>query len=174
MVNLRTRRLRLDPVVPSDLDSLHELWTEPVVRQYLWDDEIIARETVAEIITTSQESFETKGHGLWLARLGNEAELAGFGGFWHFHQPPQLELLFGIAPTHHGRGLATELAEQLIEFGFSQLGFDPIVGSTDLGNVASQRVMTKAGMTFDRQEVSAGLETLYFQITRRAWSQEKS
>ncbi|HEX2728483.1 MAG TPA: GNAT family N-acetyltransferase, partial [Rubrobacteraceae bacterium] len=41
---ITSARLRLRPLVPNDLDAVHRLWTEPEVRKYLWDDEIISRE----------------------------------------------------------------------------------------------------------------------------------
>ena len=76
--------------------------------EYLWDGERIPREGTAEIVDRSRELFATRGCGLWGARLAGEVRLLGFGGYWHFHEPPELELLYGIAAGHWRQGCATE------------------------------------------------------------------
>ncbi len=50
---LETNRLLLRPLSPSDLDYLHGLWTEPLVRRYLWDDQVISRDEAAAVIQAS-------------------------------------------------------------------------------------------------------------------------
>lgn len=149
---IRTASAVLRPVEPGDLDELHAIFTHPDVRRYMWDDEIIARDVTASIVERSQEQFRTEGHGLWLARLQGAVPIAGFCGFWYFHEPPQLELLYGLAPVCWGRGLATELAQAMIRYGFDDLGFSRIIGSTDVPNVASCRVMERAGMRLLRRD----------------------
>jgi RimJ/RimL family protein N-acetyltransferase len=109
------------------------------------------------------------GYGLWGARLHDREELVGFGGFWHFHMPPKLELLYGIAPEYWNRGLATEIARALVRYGFEELGFTEVWASTDAPNVASARVLEKAGLRFERQAVVDGLETLFYCLPRSAF-----
>ncbi len=55
---LNTGRMRLRPISSDDVDALHALWTDPDVRRYLWDDRIIPRETVEEIVAHSLATFE--------------------------------------------------------------------------------------------------------------------
>ena len=38
---LETERLILRPWSLDDIDALHQIWTDPQVRRYLWDDEVI-------------------------------------------------------------------------------------------------------------------------------------
>jgi [ribosomal protein S5]-alanine N-acetyltransferase len=163
---IRTQRARLRPLEPADLDDIHRVWTDPEVRRYLWDDEVIPRELAASVIEQSQAQFGDEGHGLWLARGHDSEEIIAFCGFWYFHEPPQLELLYGVAAPHWGRGLATELAAAMLRHGFETLGFERIVGSTDTPNTASARVMEKAGMTFDRRETVDGKDTVFYFVLR--------
>jgi RimJ/RimL family protein N-acetyltransferase len=39
-----TARLRLRSVSVEDLDSLYRVWTDPVVRRFIWDGEVILKE----------------------------------------------------------------------------------------------------------------------------------
>ncbi len=166
---IKTARLRLHPLAEADVDELHALWSSPEVRKYLWDDEVIARERTASLVEQSLHLFAAHGYGLWGARLHDREELVGFGGFWYFHTPPKLELLYGIAPEHWNRGLATEIAQALVRYGFEELGFSEVWASTDAPNAASARVLEKAGLQFERRAVVDGLETLFYCLPRSAF-----
>jgi ribosomal-protein-alanine N-acetyltransferase len=166
---IATARLQLRPFTLDDADDLHRLWTEPGVRQYLWDDEVIPRERTKSIIEISLASFETHGFGLWAVLPKAEAALIGFCGFWFFHEPPKLELLYGIAPAYWNRGLASEAAEAMMRYGFEELKFERIEASTDAANLASTRVMKRAGMNFWKREPTNGLDTIYYAISREAF-----
>ena len=155
---IETCRLQLRPFTLGDVDELHRLWTDAHVRKYLWDDKLIPRETTKSIIENSVTSFEINRFGLWAVLPQSEEMLIGFAAFWYFHEPPKLELLYGIAPAHWNKGLATEVARALIRYGFEELSFERIDASTDAGNLESARVMEKVGMVFQKRENTNGLE----------------
>jgi ribosomal-protein-alanine N-acetyltransferase len=106
-----------------------------------------------------------KGHGLWAVLPRDEDELIGFSGFWRFHDPPQLELVYGISSAHWSKGFASEAAQAVMSYGFEQLSFERIEASTDAPNVASVKVMEKLGMSFWKREMSNGLDTIYYYRT---------
>jgi [ribosomal protein S5]-alanine N-acetyltransferase len=168
---IETDRLRLRPFTLEDVEALHNLWTEPEVREYLWDNEVIARERVQSLIATSVTSFEDHGFGLWAVLPRKEESLIGFCGYWFFHEPPQLELLYGLSAKHWRQGLATEAARAMLKYGFEELSFERIAASTDAANLASSRVMERAGMSFWKREATNGLDTIYFAISKEDVSQ---
>lgn len=47
----------LRPFIREDVDDLRRLWVDPAMRKYLWDDEVISRETAVEVVEASLESF---------------------------------------------------------------------------------------------------------------------
>ncbi|MFP5265620.1 MAG: GNAT family N-acetyltransferase [Blastocatellia bacterium] len=166
---IETPRLELRPLAADDVDDIHRLWIHPGVRKYLWDDEVISREQAAEVVEESSALFRARGFGLWGAAARGGESLIGFCGYWFFHDPPQLQLLYGVGPSDWGRGLATELARATIRYGFEVLAFDRVIASADAPNLASLRVMQKAGMTFDRRALVGGLDTIYYVITREGF-----
>ena len=155
MPEIFTPRLRLRPLVTGDLDQLHTLLTQPGVRRYLLDDEVIPRERTQSFIDTSIASFASNGYGLWCATPRDGGALIGFCGFWRFHDPPQLELLYGLGDDFCGCGYATEMAAAMIRYGFEALKFDRIEASTDPPNTASIAVMERAGMAFWKRDSTA-------------------
>ncbi|HKS40763.1 MAG TPA: GNAT family N-acetyltransferase [Blastocatellia bacterium] len=171
---IQTSRLRLRPITGADLDAIHRLWIDPGVRRYLWDDEVIPIDQAASAIETSQSLFEANGYGLWIVCPRDEETVIGFCGYWFFHDPPELELLYGIATTEWNKAFATEAAIAMIKYGFEELSFNRIQASTDEANQASVRVMEKAGMIFDKRDLTNGLDTIYYSITREAFQQTTS
>jgi len=165
---LRTERCVLHPLTGENVEDLHELWTHPQVRRYLWDNEVIPFEQTASIVQASARLFEKKGFGLWGAFDLENGELIGFCGYWYFYDPPELQILYGIAAAHWGKGYATELAGVVIERGFQVHGFERVAGATDVPNRASARVMEKVGMKLERRAMKNGVDTLFYAIERPA------
>jgi ribosomal-protein-alanine N-acetyltransferase len=171
---IETTRLRLRPFAAEDLDDLHQLWTDPEVRRYLFDGEIIPRERVEAEIAASISHFETHGFGLWSVFPKDSYELIGFCGYRFFHDPPELQLLYGMSPARWGRGLTTEAARAMIRYGFEELGFTRIIASADAPNAASLRVMEKSGMAFEKQILIGGLNTVCYALAREAFQPDDS
>ena len=155
-------RVVLQPASAPDADALHEAWTHPDVRRFLWDDGVIPRATTEEIVARSVALFAAQGFGMWVVRERGRPELAGFAGLWHFRTPPELELLFGLARHAWGRGLATEAAALVLDYAHQGLGMAEVVGSTDAANVSSIRVMERLGMHRTRESTVDGLPTVFF------------
>jgi ribosomal-protein-alanine N-acetyltransferase len=158
----------------QDTNRIHHIWSDPQVRKYLWDDEVISGDHAASVIQSSTCLFRERAFGLWgVFPLGTD-DLIGFCGFWYFRQPPELELLFGLRPAYWGQGLATEAARAIIRFGFEELGFDRIAASTDAPNSASIAVMERIGMSFDRRATVDGRDTLFYSVCRRTFASDDS
>jgi RimJ/RimL family protein N-acetyltransferase len=83
-------------------------------------------------------------------------------GWFHFrpaYDDPQncrtIELGYRLKPAFWGQGFATEGSKALIERGFQELGVDEVVATTMKNNIASRRVMEKAGLRFVEEFVDA-------------------
>lgn len=169
MTALATRRLRLEPLTIADADALHAHWSDPAVRRYLWDGEIVARARVEEAIATSERLFARHGAGLWNVRLLHAPELMGSAGYWPYHDPPQLELMYSLSPVYWGRGLAREAATVLIDFAFERLGWDHVQASADAPNTASLALIRRLGMT-RVGEVPGAFGTIeVYRVERERW-----
>jgi RimJ/RimL family protein N-acetyltransferase len=164
--DLTTQRLSLRPFTAANVDELHRHWTNADVRKYLWDDEIIPRETAAEVVTASLASFTEHGFGFWLMTLVESDEFAGFCGLRHFGEEPLVEILYGIEPALWGSGLAVEASQAVLQFGFEQAGLAKIYAGADPPNAASIRVMEKLGMRSDHRRTINGLEAIYYALER--------
>lgn len=166
IVAIETARLRVRPYRESDLDPLHRLWTDPDVRRYLWDDKVITREVAADTMHASMASTAQHGFGHWAVCPAGGDELLGFCGLRLIDETPDVELLYGLAPAHWHRGLASEAGRALLRFGFESIRLPRVYAITDTPNTASAAVMQRLGMQFEKRFEHHGLDTVRYVMAR--------
>lgn len=171
ITEIETERLLLRPLKGTDRNDLHHLFTDPDVRRYLWDDEILPIEQTWAVVQESLRRFASEGTGLFAVARRGRPPMIGFGGFWPF--PQGLEILFGLAPAQWGRGLATELGRTLLRYGFEELQLPKIAGSADAPNAASLRVMEKIGMIRIEKVGTGGRQTVRYSLSREEFQPTK-
>lgn len=164
---IETTRLRLRPIKDTDIDAMHAQWLEPEVLRYLCDGEQIPRSRMEEIVAASDALFTDHDCGFWCVEDKATRHLLGFAAFWFFHEPPVLELMYGLSAKHWGHGYATEAARALVHYGFEHLGLERIDTSTDVPNTASAKVMERAGFRFDHR-TDEGLWGMLHYVLERA------
>ena len=161
---LTTQRCVLRPITTDDAEPLHELWSSPGVRRFLWDDEVIPIARTRAAIEQSQRMFAAQAFGLWGAWSSASPGLIGFGGVWPFRDPPELELLYGVTERLWGRGYAAEVAQAVVTYCFDSLHMPVVRASTDVANTASVRVLEKLGFRFVRRSTVGGLPTVFYEM----------
>jgi len=106
------------------------------------------------------------GFGMWMLRDRDTSAVIGRAILRHLDVEgvDEVETGYGFMPEYWGRGLATEIADACVRIGFDQLGLSSIVAITTPANLASQRVMQKAGLVYERDIVHAGAPHVLFRI----------
>ena len=143
---LTTARLMLRRFTPADGDWLHRLNGDAVVKRHMGgaatraQTDAMLRERILDYYA------QHPGLGMWvtLERAGGEA--VGFHLLNNIQGETDLQVGYVLAPQHWGKGYATEMCVALVRYGFERLGLPRIVAITDLPNLASQRVLLKAGL----------------------------
>ena len=158
-------RLLMRPVSTSEIDALHELWTIPQVRRFLWDDLVVPRAHIEAIVAQSDESFRTFGYGQYGLHLLGEPGLVGFCGFRPFEAGTEIELLYALHPQCWGHGLATEAALALLQELFRRHEDACVIAATDTPNQGSVRVMQRLGMAFRERCEWRSLDTVFYTLT---------
>jgi GNAT superfamily N-acetyltransferase len=90
------------------------------------------------------------------------------GGIGFFGPPwgGEVEIGYGIVPSRQRRGYATEALRAMIEMAWADARVTTVVAGANPGNVASQRVLGKAGFRRIAGRIAATGEFRY-QLTRR-------
>ena len=161
---LQTTRLTLLPFEPADLNLLHQTFTDPFVRRYLLDDEIITIERSSEFMSINQTTFREKGWGLWKVLIKAEGKYAGFAGLWTFFDEDQPQLLYGLLKDHTAKGYAVEAAKAVMDYAFTTLNFAYLVAACHTPNTASLKVCERLNFTKLEEKETNGRQTTFFRI----------
>src|SRR5262249_52436800 len=116
--------------------------------------------------------WEQHGFGWWAARERATGRFVGRGGVRHalVEGRTEVEVGYGLMSEFWGRGLATELARESVRVGFDLLHLPELTCFTLPRNLASGRVMEKAGFRYEKDVVYAGLPHIFFRQRREAWA----
>ena len=99
------------------------------------------------------------GFGMWMLRDAVSKAIIGRAILRHLDVEgvDEIEVGYGFMPEYWGRGLATEVARACVKMGFGRLGVETLVAITTPDNLASQHVMRKAGLVYERDIIHAGV-----------------
>ncbi|MEH0399311.1 GNAT family N-acetyltransferase [Streptomyces sp. B21-088] len=146
------RRWRADDVVPMAAVNV-----DPQVMRWIGDGSVRDEQQTRRGIEAMEREWDSQGFGLFAVEIRSTGELAGFTGLSVPDFMPELlpavEIGWRLGRAHWGQGLATEAAAAAVRFGFEDCGVGRIVSIAQLGNGASERIMTKLGMHPVRETV---------------------
>src|SRR5947209_7345825 len=158
MVVLETERLLLRYFTEADADALLHMESEPDMLRYVGRKPLADVDAYRKKIRSIFLPYYDKpgGYGAWAIiekasgeflggcslRPGMDADVAAVMGY----RPDEVELGFGLRKPSWGRRYATELAQALVRRAFTELGAYSVVACVTIDNLASVRVLEKAGL----------------------------
>lgn len=156
-IYLTTNRLLLRQFMLADADNLYALDGDPEVMRFINGGvptpyDVVRDQTLPRLLDDNHRARDD-GYGYWAAV---EQGSGRFVGWFHFRPAPDrpaddaIELGYRLCRAAWGQGYATEGARALIRKGFTELGTPRVVANTLARNIASRRVMEKAGLRFAR------------------------
>ena len=153
-VFLETERLVLRRFTEADVERLVDLDSDPEVMRFLTGGTPTPREVIQnDILPAFLRSYERfPGFGVWAATEKASGEFLGWFSFRpkDAASPNDVALGYRLRRAVWGQGYATEGARALIRKGFAELGVQRVFATTYQDNLASRRVMEKAGLTLVR------------------------
>jgi [ribosomal protein S5]-alanine N-acetyltransferase len=166
---IETERMLLERLRPEHANEQLRLLLDPRVYTTLWPRAQPPTEAdVLDGLAAKVEHWERHGFGMWTARDRETGDMVGRGGLQYTYTAGlnDVEAGWAIVPERWGRGLATELAHACVEVAFDHLDLLEIVAFTLPDNLASRRVMEKAGFGYEREIVHAGLPHVLYRRRR--------
>lgn len=165
---LETPRLLVRHFVPEDAEALFRIHSNPQVAQHMGDGKPLTYEHCVKWVETSIHNYQTKGFGASAVIEKSTHEFVGCCGLIYDlerSEPEIPEVIYSFEPCYWGQGFASEIASAMLNYGLEQCGLQRILATIAPENLASQRVVEKAGMVFDREEIeSDGLPSLFYFI----------
>jgi [ribosomal protein S5]-alanine N-acetyltransferase len=142
---LSTDRLLLRVPRMGDARAIFESWARDleVLRYLTWCPHQSISETEG-FVRSCLQAWETQTRFPYMITLQESGEVAGM--IDPRIQTPQMEIGYALARTHWGRGYMPEATRAVIDWAFLQPSIYRVYATTDVDNVASQRVLEKVGM----------------------------
>jgi len=167
-IKLETERTYLQNLTVNDAVDFYRLNLDPDVLKYTGD---VPFQTVdgARRFLKQYEQYEKYGVGR-LAVIDKETDaFIGWCGLKYSPDIDEYDIGFRFFKDVWNKGYATETAGRCLEFGFSDLNIEEIVGRAMTENKASIQVLEKIGMTFKQQFDFNGQKGVIYRMTKREY-----
>ena len=130
----------------SDLPSLMAVYGDRDVMKWVGDGQPLTQELCAEWLTVTNRNYQKYGYGMFAVELKSESRVVGFCGIVHPGGQEAAECKYAYLRQFWGQGIASEALVGLIGYGVKTHGIRRMIATTAPQNIASHRVLLKAGM----------------------------
>lgn len=173
---LETERLLLRPLTPADAADIFAYASDPeVARTTTWHPHT-SIDASREFIAWAQHRYDMgapEPFGMVLKATNTVIGACGLTPTWA-HQ--RGELGYALGRPYWGQGLTTEAVRAVVAYGFTSLRLNRIEARCMVENIASERVMQKAGLTLEgilrEREICKGrtISLKLYAILRSEWA----
>ena len=137
--------LRLRRPAPSDAEAIFEYGSDPAVAHFMDWPVCTSIDQIRESLRRRGIRWESGDEYYWVITL-READRA-IGGISCYVQPDSAEIGFLLNRRYWGNGYTTEAARAVIGWLLSIPGMREVWATCDVENLASARVLEKAGLS---------------------------
>ena len=142
-IELEAERLRLRPWREADVEPLHAFYRDPLSAKIYGST--VAQPDVWRRVAAFIGHWQLRGFGLWALEECSSGAFVGYSGLWFPPEFGDVEVGWGIAREHRGRGYATEAARCARDYGYRIAGLDRLVSYILPDNRASIAVAERLG-----------------------------
>lgn len=168
---LTTARMVGRRVTMDDLTDLLALQRDERVMATL-GGRLLEEQEVRQQIARQAAHWDEHGFGVWTWRRRSDESFVGRGGvrYAELSDGREVELLYAIRSALWRQGLAAEVAAASIDAAFTHLGVASVAAWTLPHNLASQGVMKKAGLRYEREITWALLPHVLYRLSADEWA----
>ncbi|MCI4667701.1 MAG: GNAT family N-acetyltransferase [Bacteroidia bacterium] len=156
----------------NDAPGLFEMESDPLVHTYLGNKPFQSIKQVEDSINAVREQYQSNGIGRWIVEDRQTGEIMGWSGLkleTRIRDFNYNDIGYRFKPKFWGKGIATETAIAAIRYGFENLGLETICGAADAENLASCRVLTKCGLSFQETFLYTDVLCNWYKVDRETW-----
>lgn len=155
-VYLETDRLLLREITDSDVDHLFELDADPEVHRYLGNKPVTSKTQVIEVIANIRRQYEKNGIARWAVVDKYSGDFMGWSGLKYITESfndhvNYYDIGYRLMKKYWGRGIATESAKAVLDYGFTQMRIPAVYATASVDNVGSNKVLQKIGLRSEGQ-----------------------
>ena len=151
MTNIETERLILRPHCESDFDGIHEYATDQDVVKFMqWGPNTLDETRFfLDTCIANQKHAERLSYDFAVVNREDGSFLGTVSLRLSSPSARAAELGYTYQKRAWGRGIASEAARRMVDFGFDELGLTRIFATCNPVNYASARVLQKCGLVLE-------------------------
>lgn len=166
MRELETKRTILKQLTQDDIEDFYNIVKEDAIGKNLPIGKGCTYEQAERWLRVVDEHWKKYGYGCYLVILKNNNKAIGYSGLSFIDELEAIEIKYGFKEEFWGNGYATETSKKAIDYAFSNLNADKIIGLTKLENYGSQNVLQKCGLQYKDTIEIFGITCKYFDVSR--------
>ena len=160
---LQTNQLIIELFKDSDIPDWDKIESDANVRRFV-DGKVLSLKEAGEYVEMNIQLYKTHGYGRYAVRLKENKTLFGMCGF--LNEPYGIDFGYRYSKDSWGKGLGFEAAQKVLEYGFSKLGLERVLGLTAEQNVGSIRILEKLGFKLREKLFFNNTKALKYAFTR--------
>ncbi len=152
-MRIETHRLVIRSIEEADAEALAALWTDPNVTRYMGGPR--SYDAVLESLREDAQLNPQPALDLWPVIEKGTGQIVGHCGIIEkdVEGKSEYEIVYVLAKSAWGKGLATEAANSIKNYAFNQLGLKRLIALIDPDNPKSQSTASKIGLKHERDTV---------------------
>ncbi len=151
MKTFETDRLILKPTTLADAEFIRRLYNSPKWIKFIGDRQLNTVKDAENYIQTKlMPQMKRLGYGTYTIIRKSDGEKVGSCGLYDREGVNGIDIGFALLPDFEKKGYAFESVNYLKEIGFSNLKLKQISGITSKKNKASQDLLIKIGLKFEK------------------------
>lgn len=148
---IETDRLLLRELLPSDIEGMFFLDSNPKVHEFLGKLPVLSIDESQEYITSIQQQYSENGIGRYAVVLKDTNQFIGWCGIKYITKPENghvnfHELGYRFIEAYWGKGYGYESAKAWLDYGFNIMNIKTMYASAHINNKGSRRILEKLGM----------------------------
>jgi len=146
-----TERLILKPTTIADAEFIKTLYNSPKWIEFIGDRKInTVKDAENYILSKLTPQMERLGYGNYTIIRKSDGEKVGSCGLYDREGVSGVDIGFALLPDFERKGYAYESVNHLKEIGFNDFKLNQISGITSKKNKASQDLLMKIGLKFEK------------------------
>ncbi len=176
---VETERLILREILPTDVDGLFQLDSDPEVHRYLGNKPVENKERVIAMIDFIRQQYADNGIGRWAIVDKESNNFIGWTGLKLVRELTNrhinyYDLGYRLIRKYRGQGFAIETAKASLDYGFEKLNLSEIYAMADCRNIKSNNILTKIGLKFIETFNLDGIRHNWYKIDKIEWTRRTS
>jgi [ribosomal protein S5]-alanine N-acetyltransferase len=149
---LSERKIRLRPIAIHDTDWFIKIYSNSIIMRDIYDGSTLSRDAAIDRVNHFLQIWQAQQFGIWMIIAKDDpSKIIGYCVFRFFEKnnpilDGQIELGYILDQPFWGKGYATQAVQRCIGIGFELHRFNRILATILPKNIASQKVVLKAGM----------------------------